>query len=29
MGLALTVYLAIAWVVFMLILLWIASKILP
>jgi hypothetical protein len=29
MGLALAVYLAVAWVVFMLILLWIASKILP
>lgn len=29
MGLSLVVYLAVAWVVFMLILLWIASKILP
>lgn len=29
MGLSLVVYLAVAWVVFMLTLLWIASKILP
>jgi hypothetical protein len=29
MGLSLAVYLAVAWVVFALILLWIASKILP